>query len=95
MKEEHYERFALKSLYFYDKLIKLGKNIYDIIGIRDLARIDVISNSNNKLYPIDVNGIPYLARINPNSGKDASLTQIGKIYGKSYESLILEILNLL
>ena len=95
MKEEHYERYSLKSLDVYDKLIKLGKNIYDIIGIRDLARIDVISNFNNKLYPIDVNGIPYLARINPNSGKDSSLTQIGKIYGRSFESLILEILNLL
>jgi len=95
MKEEHYKRYAVKSVDLYDKLIKLGKNIYDIFGIRDLARIDVISNSNNKLYPIDVNGIPYLAKINPNSGKNASLTQIGKIYDRSYESLILEILDLL
>jgi len=58
----------------------LGKIIYDIFGIHDLARIDVISDSNNNLYPIDVNGIPYLAKINPNSGKNASLTQIGKIH---------------
>lgn len=95
MKEEHYKKNAVKSLDLYDKLIKLGKIIYNIFGIRDLARIDVISDSNNNLYPIDVNGIPYLAKINPNSGENASLTQIGKIYGRSYESLIMELLGLL
>ena len=94
MKEEHFSRDAVKSLDIYNNLIKLGKIIHDTIGIRDLARIDVISDSNNNLYPIDVNGIPYLARINPNSGENASLTQIGKIFGRSYESLIMEILRL-
>ena len=94
MKEEHYARTAVKSLVIYNKLIKLGKIIHDTIGIRDLARIDVISDSDNNLYPIDVNGIPYLAKINPNSGENASMTQIGKIYNKSYESLIMEILGL-
>ena len=94
MKEEHYARTAVKSLVIYNKLIKLGKIIHDTIGIRDLARIDVISDSDNNLYPIDVNGIPYLAKINPNSGENASMTQIGKISNKSYESLIMEILGL-
>jgi D-alanine-D-alanine ligase-like ATP-grasp enzyme len=94
MKEEHYKKDAVKSSDLYDKLINFGKILYDTFGIRDLARIDVISDSNNNLYPIDVNGIPYLAKINPNSGKNASLTQIGKIYGISYESLIMEILGL-
>jgi D-alanine-D-alanine ligase-like ATP-grasp enzyme len=94
MKEEHFSRDAVKSLDIYDNLIKLGKIIHDTIGIRDLARIDVISDSDNNLYPIDVNGIPYLAKINPNNEENASLTQIGKIYNKSYESLIMEILGL-
>ena len=94
MKEEHFSRDAVKSLDIYNNLIKLGKIIHDTIGIRDLARIDVISDSDNNLYPIDVNGIPYLAKINPNSGENASLTQIGKIFGRSYESLIMEILGL-
>ncbi len=94
MKEEHFSRDPVKSLDIYNKLLKLGKIISDTFGILDLARIDVISDSDNNLYPIDVNGIPYLAKINPNSGEDASLTQIGKIFGKSYESLIMEILGL-
>ena len=94
MKEEHFKRKAVKSLDLYDKLFKLGKILYDTFRIRDLARIDVISDSNNNLYPIDVNGIPYLARINPNSGKNASLTQIAKVYDRSYESLIMELLGL-
>ncbi len=94
MKEEHFSRDAVKSLNIYNNLIKLCKIIHDTIGIRDLARIDVISDSDNNLYPIDVNGIPYLAKINPNSGENASLTQIGKIYNRSYESLIMEILEL-
>ena len=94
MKEEHFSRDAVKSLDIYNNLIKLGKIIHDTIGIRDLARIDVISDSDNNLYPIDVNGIPYLAKINQNSGENASLTQIGKIFGRSYESLIIEILGL-
>jgi len=94
MKEEHFSRDSVKSLEINNKLIKLGKSIHDTIGIRDLARIDVISDSNNNLYPIDVNGIPYLAKMNPNSGENASLTQIGKIFGRSYESLIMEILGL-
>ena len=94
MKEEHFSRDPVKSLDIYNKLIKLGKIINDTVGILDLARIDVIIDSDNNLYPIDVNGIPYLAKINPHSGEDASLTQIGKIFGKSYESLIMEILGL-
>ena len=40
-------------------------------------------------------GIPYLAKINLNSGENASLAQTGKIYGRSYESLIMEILGLI
>jgi len=94
MKEEHFTRDAVKSLDIYNNLIKLGKIIQDTIGIRDLARIDVISDYDNNLYPIDVNGIPYLAKTNPNTGENASLTQIGKIYGRSYESLIMEIFGL-
>ena len=94
MKEEHFSRDPVKSLDIYNKLLKLGKIISDTVGILDLARIDVIIDSDNNLYPIDVNGIPYLAKINPHSGEDASLTQIGKIFGKSYESLIMEIFGL-
>ena len=94
MKEEHFSRDPVKSLDIYNKLLKLGKIINDTVGILDLARIDVIIDSDNNLYPIDVNGIPYLAKINPHSGEDASLTQIGKIFGKSYESLIMEIFGL-
>ena len=94
MKEEHFSRYPVKSFNTYNKLIKLGKIINDTIGILDLARIDVISNSDNNLYPIDVNGIPYLAKINPHSGENASLTQIGKIFERSYESMIMEILGL-
>jgi D-alanine-D-alanine ligase-like ATP-grasp enzyme len=94
MKEEHFSRDPVKSLDIYNKLIKLGKIIYDTIGMQDLARIDVIADSNNNLYPIDVNGIPYLAKINPHNGENTSLTQIGKIFRRSYESLIMEILGL-
>jgi D-alanine-D-alanine ligase-like ATP-grasp enzyme len=94
MKEEHFSRDPVKSLDISNKLIKLGKIVSDAIGILDLARIDVISDSDNNLYPIDVNGIPYLAKNNPHSGENASLTQIGKIFGRSYESLIMEILGL-
>ena len=94
MKEEHFSRDPVKSLDIYNKLIKMGKIINETIGMLDLARIDVISDSDNNLYPIDVNGIPYLAKINPHSGENASLTQIGKIFGRSYESLIMEILGL-
>ena len=94
MKEEHFSRDPVKSLDIYNKLIKLGKKINDTIGMFDLARIDVISNSDDNLYPIDVNGIPYLAKITPHSGENASLTQIGKVFGRSYESLIMEILGL-
>jgi len=94
MKEEHFSRDPVKSFDTYNKLIKLGKIINDTVGILDLARIDVIIDSDNNLYPIDVNGIPYLAKINPHSGENASLTQIGKIFGRSYESLIMEILGL-
>ena len=94
MKEEHFSRDPVKSLDIYNKLIKLGKIINDTIGILDIARIDVISDSDNNLYPIDVNGIPYLAKINPHSGENASLTQIGKVFERSYESMIMEILGL-
>lgn len=94
MKEEHFSRDPVKSFDTYNKLIKLGKIINDTIGILDLARIDVISDSDNNLYPIDFNGIPYLAKINPHSGENASLTQIGKIFERSYESMIMEILGL-
>ena len=94
MKEEHFSRDPVKSLDIYNKLLKLGKIINDTVGILDLARIDVIIDSDNNLYPIDVNGIPYLAKINPHSGENASLTQIGKVFERSYESMIMEILGL-
>ena len=94
MKEEHFLRYPIKSLDIYNKLIKLGKIINETIGMLDLVRIDVISDSDNNLYPIDVNGIPYLAKINPNCGENASLAQIGEIFGRSYESLIMEIFGL-
>jgi D-alanine-D-alanine ligase-like ATP-grasp enzyme len=94
MKEEHITRDVVKSVEKNNNLKRLGENIYDIVGIRDIARIDVVCDSENNLYPIDVNGIPYFAKFNQNSGERASITQIGEIFGRSYESLILEILDI-
>jgi len=70
-----------------EKLVKLCKRIYRVLGMSGYARIDLRLSSNNKLYVIEAN---------PNAGiaSDDDVAFSAEKAGYSYEQLIQRILNL-
>lgn len=73
------------SLYY--QLYDMSLKIYHTIGCKDFARVD---------FRVDRNGLAYFIEINPLAGlnpKDSDLIILAKMFGYSYNDVVMSILN--
>jgi D-alanine-D-alanine ligase len=69
-----------------DKLIKLTANAYKVLGCRDFSRMD---------FRVDNRGIPFFLECNPlpNLGLIDVFPLVAKATGRTYQQIVVEILN--
>lgn len=68
------------------QILKIAKEVFEIFGLRDYARIDMRMDEKGNLYVIDVNP-------NPDLSLDAGFSRALKVRGISYEDGIKRILQ--
>ncbi|MFH1612390.1 MAG: D-alanine--D-alanine ligase [bacterium] len=73
--------------HIYEKIQKLAFKTHEVLGCKDISRIDMIIDENNKPFVLEVNTLPGLTDLSdfPAQAKTANI---------SYDELILKILNL-
>jgi len=70
-----------------DRLNQIAWSIFDILGCRDLGRVDFILDSHNEWYFLEVNTIPGMT-------STSLLPKSAKVLGLSFDDLVLHLLEL-
>lgn len=71
---------------FSSRLKELALDISNLFGCRDYARVDLRVTKDNQPYVLEVNP-------NPDISIDAGFARAARVYGLSYEELLLKIIN--
>jgi len=83
-----YRHFSDKNDNLWKKIADLSLRIYKAIECRDTARVDIRCDEKNNPYFLEINPLPGLHPTH------SDLPIIGSMVGRSYESLISEIIEL-